>query len=616
MKKNSGDSEKKNLLQQFAVKSKKKKKIVFGNRAVTYNRCSTEKQDSVEWQKKITGSFVLQNNWELVKSYGEKKSATTDDRKEFKEMLKFCEKEKISHIVFYSYDRFTRTGNMGLVDELREKGIKVHAATQSADDTTPSGRFTQKMYLVVAELENAQRREKSMEGMIEKLRKGEWIGIPPIGYEKRYVTGKKEHDHDKKQCFINETGNRIRQAFYWKDREKISNLQVIERLNAMGLFLVLPELTRIFRNPFYCGYITNNLLDGEIIKGKHEPLISEEVFLRVNGVVNGSPHGWNVIRENEHMPLKASMRCGKCERPLTAYPQKGIYIYYKCPNVGCRVNVSNKKLHALFETQLSKLQFDKKLGPAIKSQIETAYWTIHSHDTVREKPMKDELTRLKNELETMELNLAISKVTPEIFAKYSVSHKEKIQTIEENLKTLNNNSSNLNIFIDTAVQNANNLFKMWQNLDYKGKVRLQKLVYPEGLLYFPETHSVRTLQINPIFSAISSISEILTAKSTSEVAQENEKFHSVYQMFSSSNFFWDNLLKIQNQMEEIKCDYPEVWKSFAYKQQNPLTGATEVTAFKYTSNLTRAMVIPYSINENLPLVNTNYNTGATIHLGI
>ncbi len=616
MKTNTGGTENQKLLQKFAVKNKKVT-ISYNDTAVIYNRCSSKQQDSLEWQAEYGTKFCANNKLVLVKSFSEKLSAKTDERIEFKKMLLFCEKEKIGHIIFFSYDRFSRSGDLTLIKTLKKKGIKVHAATQQVDDETSSGRLSQALFLMFAQFDNEERGKKVVEGLKKKLRRGEWPGIPTPGYEKRFLPGKTELDPEKKQCYINDDGRKLKQAFHWKDKENISNVQVIERLEAMGLTLTMPKLTRIFRNPFYAGYITHKLLDdGEIIRGKHEPLVSEEVFLRVNGFVNERSHGWNIIRENEDMPLKASIRCGICERPLTAYTQKAKFIYYKCPKNGCHVNVSNKKLHSLFETQLSKLQFDQKLEHAIKRQLENTYETIHSHDTVREKPMKDELTRLKNELETMELNFVISKVTPEIFAKYSASHKQKIQTIEEELKSLVNDSSNLSIFIDAAVQNANNLFKMWQNLDYKGKVRLQKLVYPEGLVYFPETHSVRTLQINPIFTAISSISKILTAKSTSEVAEENEKFHSVYLMFSSSNFFWDNLLKIQNQMEEIKCDYPEVWKSLVYKQQNPLTGATEVTAFNYTSNLTNAVVIPDSINENLSLLNTNYYSGATIHLGV
>ncbi len=610
MKTNKEISSNKDLLQQFAVKSQKKK-VIFGDKAVTYNRCSTDKQDSLGWQEKVTGDYVKQKNWTLIRSFGEKESATTDDRAEFQEMLKFCKKENISHIVFYSYDRFSRTGDTNLLKDLREKGIKVHAATQGADDETPSGRMTQKMYLMFAEMENEQRREKILEGVKNKLRKGEWNIKPTIGYEKRFVTGKKEHDHDKPQCFINEKGKFIKQAFLWKYNENLSHIEISNRLKTMGLELNAYRLTRIFQNPFYCGYITNSLLDnGELIRGKHEPLISEEIFLAVNNIVNRIPHGWKKSGEHAEMYLKASMRCGKCSKFLTAYFKKK-YIYYKCPNQGCCVNISNKKLHQLFETELAKFSFDNNLLPVIKNQLDNTYRTLHEQDATREKPMKDELARLKNELEAMEFNHAVGMVSPEIYTKHSAPHQQKIKDIEEELKSFVQETSNLSIYLDLTLQFVQNLLKLWQKHDYNGKVRLQKLVFPEGLVYMPETHAVRTIQVNPIFSAITSISQFFTHDTGTEMSQGNQKLSLLYLMFGSSNFYWENLMKIHNHMNEIQNIYPEIWENITYKILNPVTGATEVVEFNYTSNLTTTIAAHDSINNNLDLGKTNIYNGTT-----
>ena len=540
MKTNINNIDNQNLLKKFAIKSKKKQ-IHYTDKAVIYNRCSTEKQDSLEWQEKVCTNYCKQNEFNLIRCFGEKVSATTDNREQFQKMLTFCDKEHISHIVIFSYDRFSRTGDLSLLKKLRKKGVKVHAATQSVDDQTPSGRFSQSMYMMFAEMENEQRAEKVIEGMKNKLRKGEWIGKPPIGYKKRYVNGEKEHDHDKRQCFIDKKGELLQQAFHWKDTEKISNVEVIKRLKEMGLSLVLPQLTRIFRNPFYCGYVTSSLLDGELIPGKHEPLITEDVFLRVNGIVNSRAYGWNVIREHEDMPLKASVICSECGRPITGYIKKEKYIYYRCPNGRCGVNIRNIKLHEMFKAEVSKLSINTCLIPAIKSQLEATYWALNKRDTTREKPMKDELTRLKKELETMEFNLAIGNVTPEIYNKHSFAHKQKIQEIEEELEMLIIDSVNLSSYLDSAIQNAGNLFNMWQLLDYKGKVRFQKLIYPNGLVFQPEIPAVGPLEVNPIFSAITSISSTLEASVEYESSLDKPELYSVYSMFPSWTFFWEKL---------------------------------------------------------------------------
>ncbi len=321
MKNNSTDLGNKSLLLQFAVKSKKKSKA-YGDRAVTWNRSSSAKQD-YEWQVTVTTNFVQRNNWNLIKAFGVKESAKTNDGEEFQEMLNYCYKENISHIVFFSYDRFNRSGDISILKELREDGIKVHGATQVVDDETPSGRMTQQMYMLFAQMENEQRREKILEGIKNKLRKGEWPIKPPIGYVKRFVTGKQEHPFDKPQCFIDERGDLIRQAFFWKDKENLSHVEILKRLRKMGLKIPPHHLSRIFRNIFYIGYITHSFLDeGEIIKGKHEPLIDEATFYRVNGIVKKIPHGWKNEKHESQMPLKGTVLCGVCNRPLTGYLQK------------------------------------------------------------------------------------------------------------------------------------------------------------------------------------------------------------------------------------------------------------------------------------------------------
>lgn len=588
-------------LRQFAVKSEKKV-IVYGDRAVTYNRCSTNKQDSVEWQKKITAGFVKQNNWDLVKAFGAKESATTDDREEFQEMLHFCKKNKISHIVFYSYDRFTRTGNTALLDRLRADGIKVHAATQAVDDETASGRMIQKLYLLFAEMDNEQRRQKIIDGQINKLRKGEWIVKPPLGYIKDYVTGKKEHDHDKPQCFIGPVGKLIQQAFMWKYNENLTNEAIIQRLIPMGLTLTPPHLSRIFRNPFYCGYITHALLDnGEIIRGKHEPLITEEVFLTVNGLLSGNNQGYKKISHADKMPFKATVKCGKCDRPLTAYLQKNIYIYYKCPNKGCCINISEKKLLSLFEMKLAEYTIDRELLPVIKMKLEATYRVLHKAETVREKPIKDELTRLKNELEKMEFNLATGNITPELFQKVSSSHEQKIRKIEDELKILGRDTSNFEKLLDSALQLSVNLLNLWHLSGSEAKIRLQKLVFPEGLAYLPENHTLRTFSVNPIFLEIASLSSNLSDANGCQKVTDAEKLPQLYLRFPSSNFFWENLEKTASLYLEIDRELHLTLNSAFKSPVVTVTGSTAIRSIWYTSGTTSVGIAVPEIPRSVPM---------------
>ncbi len=72
------------------------------------------------------------------------------------------------------------------------------------------------------------------------------------------------------------------------------------------------------------------------------------------------------------------------------------------------------------------------------------------------------------------------------------------------------------------------------------------------LAYIEENHSLRTISINSVFSAISSISQNLSMKKGNDKAQKIEKLQEVYLAFGSSNFFWENLEKNAKLGDEVR----------------------------------------------------------------
>ncbi|MFX8848493.1 recombinase family protein, partial [Acinetobacter baumannii] len=75
-------------------------------------------------------------------------------------------------------------------------------------------------------------------------------------------------------------------AFKWKAEGKLSNLEIVDKLRKMGSKINYKSFTRIICNPFYIGYIANSLIPGKLVKGHHPPLISVEIFMKANGIVN------------------------------------------------------------------------------------------------------------------------------------------------------------------------------------------------------------------------------------------------------------------------------------------------------------------------------------------
>lgn len=83
-------------------------------------------------------------------------------------------------------------------------------------------------------------------------------------------------------------------------------------------------IRRFLRNPFYYGHFE---YAGERYEGKHEPIISKELFDRVQAVLEGRTHHFRVARQSK--PLGGLFRCGECGMMVTGEVQKG-HTHYRC----------------------------------------------------------------------------------------------------------------------------------------------------------------------------------------------------------------------------------------------------------------------------------------------
>ena len=74
------------------------------------------------------------------------------------------------------------------------------------------------------------------------------------------------------------------------------------------------------------------------------------------------------------------------------------------------------------------------------------------------------------------------------------------------------NLSNLDLAIEKAVKSALNLPKLWVSGNLEEKRRIQKLVFPEGILYNREKDTYRTFRVNTIFKLIPMIADEIRKK--------------------------------------------------------------------------------------------------------
>lgn len=277
----------KELFKVFAKGYEVNKDITPGN-AVMYNRVSTKEQEenqSLDVQLDVCTKYAERYHLNIVREPfgGVFESAKTDkERKEFNKMLTFIRRNKklnIKYVVVYNTKRFSRTGSTTIIEELESMGIIVLSAMSNYNPKTAAGKFCQRMELATANFENEEKAQTTKDLSRAALLKGRWVGKAPRGYDQK--TTKKQQT-----ITINKEGEFIKKAFEWKANEKLTNQEIIQRLAKLGYHITKQKLSEVLKNPFYCGKMVHNFLNGEVVNGNHPPIISEETFLKVNEVLS------------------------------------------------------------------------------------------------------------------------------------------------------------------------------------------------------------------------------------------------------------------------------------------------------------------------------------------
>ena len=492
------------------AKSSDKPSTANLKQAVIYTRVSSKEQAdknlSLDFQKKIILEYASKNSFEILSFFGGTyESAKTDGRKEFQRMLDFIKKNKgtVSHILVYTLDRFSRTGGgaIKLAQDLREKfGVTVFAVTQPTDTTNVSGVFQQNIHFLFSEFDNQLRKQRATAGMKEKFEKGIWCLKPPMGYDIVRINGERS-------IVVNKTGEQLKKAFKWK-LQGIKNEEILTRLRALGVSIYKQKLSMTFSNPFYCGIIANKMLGGKLVKGIHPAIVSEQDFLEVNNIRQAAnKYGVSHQKEIDALPLKVFMKCETCNSGYTGYivKKKNIY-YYKCRTTGCKCNQNASKVNDQFEQFLCNYSINPEIIAPLRDEMRKKFDGMNDTNKELAKQLKQQLNNVQKKVDTLEEKYFIlEEISEESYRKFAAKYSIEKAKIIESIEACGQDCSNLNDYLDTALQLSAKLATVWASSPVSVKEKLQDIVFPAGVHYNRKNEVFRTEKVNEVFSLIASL---------------------------------------------------------------------------------------------------------------
>ena len=487
--------------------------------AALWTRVSTERQEeqncSLETQERICREYAASHGITIKKQYGGTHESAKTEGQLYRKMIAEVAKDRdINVILVYSFDRFSRAGigAMATKEYLKSKGIYVISATQPIETDSIAGEFMENILFLFNQFDNSLRRDKAVTGMTACLRRGEWYGKAPLGYDHKKIG--KTH-----VLTVNDAGRILKKAFLWKAHEGMGDVEIVERLAAEGLRVDRKHLNKILHNPFYCGKIIHNLLGDEIIEGKQEKLIDEATFNKIQGITHA---GYEHQEETEPFPLKRHVRCSDCGGYLTGYTVKSRgRDYYKCNKKGCKSNHSTERMHQLYCALLNTYSIPKPLVPILTKVL---------HKVFREYNQERSDTRtllLKNKSETekkftaLKVRFGMGEIDRDIYSATSEHLNSQLTQIDKALQEAERDLSNEKKYIADVIAMSCKLGTLWQEGKFRTRQKLQNLVYPDGILYDKHLGSYRTENENEafrIFRSISTSDKVEKEKATKENA--------------------------------------------------------------------------------------------------
>lgn len=272
---------------------------------------------------------------------------------------------------------------------------------------------------------------------------------------------------------------------------------------------------QMWRNPFYCGICVHKMLDGTVVKGNWEKMVSEQDFLVVQEILKGNRQGYKQDKANPNRPLNAFICCADCGGKLAGYEvKKRNRHYYKCQTckeISINADYSAKfKLegaHELFVTLLEKYTLKTELAPFFKTQLKYTYETLNKERTVESEILKKELEKAQESLKGVNKRYFTDPdLDKELYKSVKYEFESKINDLKTKIAKLEDSLSNIDIYINASEEIARNISKYWVSEGLETKRRVQDLVFNGKLSLDVKKRSYLTHETNFIFDVSSVIS--------------------------------------------------------------------------------------------------------------
>ncbi len=362
---------------------------------ILYCRKSTDNEDkqvlSLDSQKIELERLAEREGIEIVATLTESRSAKEPGRPVFNELMHRIASGEADAVLCWKIDRLTRNPvDGGQIQWLLQKGLIKSIRTFERSYSPSDNVLLMSIEQAMATQYLRDLSENVKRGNRTKLERGEWPSYAPFGYK---------NDRVNKTILVDE--NRapyIRRAFELYATGGYGLNQVVEILYSEGFRsktggkVFKNQIHHFLNSRFYIGLMERQ---GKLYQGKHEPLVSQATFDRVQEVLHGR---LRPCMKKHFYSARGFLKCELCGCMITATTAKGRKYYYCTNGKGnCGAHkkyLTEEKTDLLVSKLFSELDMDEEFILLCAQAFREEHGSTSTYEDLRPATIQKELDAL------------------------------------------------------------------------------------------------------------------------------------------------------------------------------------------------------------------------------
>ena len=424
-------------------------------------------------------------------------------RPEMKAIYQFCKKNKgkVDGLLFLRWDRFARNAEFAFtyIRKFKELGVSVNSIENPVvcdDIKNPDWSTLIGVYCGNAQAEDNKISKRTRDGIHKTLKDGKCSNRAPRGYKNRH----------------NELGTEK-----WVDIDKEIAPLITKIFNEVAKGIEAPcsirrrlcpniaesSFLEMLRNPFYIGKIKVPAYcddPEQIVDGLHEAIVSEEVFYRVQDIMDGKRKQTPKLTKaiNPDLYLRKFLVCPKCGHSLTGSESKGNggkYAYYHCCHDGKHLRKRADEVNEGFARYVSGLTPNDEVLSLYKEVLSDIRGERSREARNKADDLEKEVRRVEEMLNALDDKLCTGAISDANYSRISQRYEKQIDELKKQIEIMRKpNRANIEPKLSYSISLLDNMEGFFREAPVKVKIKLLGSIFPEKIEFDGKKLSNHRLQ--------------------------------------------------------------------------------------------------------------------------